>query len=177
MKNTVLMVIDIQNAGINNRPANKEQFIENVVQLIDCARTNDMEVIHVRQNNPPGGILETGIPGWEIYHEVAPIGNEIIIDKFKCSAFLNTNLSEELQKRGTENIIMAGMRTELCVDTTCRVAFEYGYNVIIPKGCTSTFDTLLSKGEDMARYFEDSVWNSRFAEVEPLENILNRIRA
>ena len=72
---------------------------------------------------------------------------------------------------------MAGMRTELCVDTTCRVAFEYGYNVIIPKGCTSTFDTPLSKGEDMAKYFEDSVWNSRFAEVAPLENILNRIRA
>ena len=78
MKNTVLMVIDIQNAGINNRPANKEQFIENVVQLIDCARSNDLEVIHVRQNNPPGGILETGIPGWEIYHEVAPVNDEII---------------------------------------------------------------------------------------------------
>ena len=112
MKNTVLMVIDIQNAGINNRPANKEQFIENVVQLIDCARTNDLEVIHVRQNNPPGGILETGIPGWEIYHEVAPVNDEIIIDKFKCSAFLNTNLSEELQKRGTENIIMAAVLAE-----------------------------------------------------------------
>ena len=105
------------------------------------------------------------------------VNDEIIIDKFKCSAFLNTNLSEELQKRGTENIIMAGMRTELCVDTTCRVAFEYGYNVIIPKGCTSTFDTPLSKGEDMAKYFEDSVFNSRFSEVAPLENILNRIRA
>jgi len=109
------MVIDIQNAGINNRPANKEQFIENVVQLIDCARSNDLEVIHVRQNNPPGGILETGIPGWEIYHEVAPVNDEIIIDKFKCSAFLNTNLSEELQKRGTENIIVRRHHLQSCV--------------------------------------------------------------
>lgn len=52
---------------------------------------------------------------------------------------------------------MCGMQTEYCFDVSCKVAFEYGYEVTIPKDTTTTFDNDFTSGEKLARYYEEKI--------------------
>ena len=63
------------------------------------------------------------------------------------------------------------MQTEYCFDVSCKVAFEYGYEVTIPKDTTTTFDNDFTSGEKLARYYEEKIWNHRYANVLSIDEI------
>src|SRR5262249_40059295 len=88
----------------------------------------------------PGHRLEKGIPGWEIHPGVAPEPGELIIHKQFCDAFFETNLQEELNKRGIAHLVVAGCMTQYCVDTTCRRAVSIGYDVTLAGDAHATCD-------------------------------------
>ena len=127
-----MLVLDVQNALIKANPYNVAGFIKNIQSLIGNARQKDIEIVYVQPDML--SLLEKlgdNMGNWEIYHKVAPNPVEKIFDKKYPSAFKETDLHNYLQDKGVASIIIVGISTELCVDTTCRVAFEYGYNVII----------------------------------------------
>ena len=55
--------------------------------------------------------------------------------------------------------------TEYCIDATCKIAFELGYEVIIPRATTTTFDNEFFSGESSVKYYEQKIWNNRYAKV------------
>lgn len=57
------------------------------------------------------------------------------------------------------------MQTEYCIDATCKSALERGYQVILPKGGTTTYDNDFLSAEMLCRYYEEKIWNGRFASV------------
>ena len=63
------------------------------------------------------------------------------------------------------------MQTEYCVDATCKVAFELGFQVIIPRNTTTTFDCDFATGEALAKYYEEQIWAGRYASVVPVEEV------
>ena len=67
------------------------------------------------------------------------------------------------------------MQTEYCIDTTCRVAYEYGYSVIIPEGGTTTFDNITFKANELLKYYEQKIWNKRFASIIPIEDVTTKM--
>jgi nicotinamidase-related amidase len=67
------------------------------------------------------------------------------------------------------------MQTDYCIDATCKVAFEKGYDVTIISGTTTTVDNEYFKAEKLVCYFENAVWNNRFANVESIEEFKKNI--
>ena len=177
MKNTALLVVDVQTALISFHPYRETELIKELRTLIKAARQNGMEVIYVRHDGGTDSPLAFGTEGWQVYSQLAPLEGERIFDKAFSSSFRNTGLKDYLDSSGVTGFILVGMQTDYCIDTTCRVGFEYGYNITIPAGGTSTFDNSLATAEKLVEYFEQSLWDKRFAEVLPVEEVLAKIAA
>jgi len=174
MQKTALLIVDVQCAMIDSNPFDEVNVIENIRKLIDSARQNDIEVIYVQHDGGVGDELEKNTSGWEICPKIAPLSNEKVIDKEFNSAFRKTSLQEHLTEKGIETIILSGMQTEFCIDTTCRVAFELGYDVVIPADTTTTYDNIFLIGKEMREYYEQGMWNGRFAKVISVEEVIKK---
>ncbi len=177
MKNTVLLVVDVQNALVLAKPFAIEEVIHNIKRLIKTCRENSVEVIYIQHSDKIGDELEPNSDGWKIYRDICPNINETVISKNYNSAFKDTNLKEYLDGKGINQLIITGMQTEYCIDTTCKVAFEYGFKVIIPEKTNTTFNNESILAKDLYKYYNFSIFNNRFGVVESVENIIERIRA
>ncbi|HHT7825850.1 TPA: cysteine hydrolase family protein [Streptococcus suis] len=165
---SALLVIDIQNLLVEEKPYAIEERLALWQDSITKARQAGLEVIHVRHHDQE---LVKGTADWEIHSIVAPLASEKIFDKTFNSAFKETGLHAYLQEKGIEQLIIMGMATNFCVDTTVKVAFEYGYQLaIIKDGTTTGFTGNLSPKDLIDQY--QMIWDGRFAQVDTLENIL-----
>ncbi len=177
MSQDVLIVIDMQTALVEEHPYNEAVVVQNIRALQKACRETKIPVIYVQHDGGAGDEMERGSRGWEIYRELAPMPGEKIIEKKYNSAFRKTGLHEYLQEIHAENIILCGMQTEYCLDVSCKVAFEYGYNVTVPQSATTTFDNTFASGKALSEYYENKIWNNRYARVIPVEQTISEINS
>jgi len=177
MSKKVLLVVDVQTAMIDDQPYNYENVIANIKQLLQVARASHTEVVYVRHDGGSGDIMEAGGDGWQIYHEIAPMDGEKIFEKNFNSAFKNTGLKEYLDSQNVTTIILVGLQSEYCIDTTCKCAFEYGYKLIMPEETNSTYDNEFMSGEELYRFYNYKIWNGRFARVIPVKEAIQYIES
>ena len=166
-----LLVVDVQEGLVTENPFNKESTINNIESLIKECRTKNVEVIYVRHDGGKGDELESGSEGWQIYNQIAPKEGEKIIEKQYNSAFKNTELKEYLNEKNIDTIILVGMQTEYCIDTTCKVAFEHGFTLIIPEETNTTFDNEYMSGKEIHDYYNFKIWKNRFATLIKVDDI------
>lgn len=88
---------------------------------------------------PMGRILIRGEAGHDIIPELYPLQDEIVIDKPGKGAFYATDLAEALEKSGIENLLVCGVTTEVCVNTTVREANDRGYRCIVLADCCASY--------------------------------------
>lgn len=165
MANAVLLVVDVQRGLMEKGPWRRDELLEVIRRLETSFREKGREVVFVRHDDGPDSELAFGSSSWEVAEEIAPLPGEKIVDKRKNSAFLNTGLEAYLKEKGADTLVLTGMQTELCVDATCKSAFERGFRVIVPTdGCT-TFDNSMLSAAALNRLFLYQIWKNRFAEI------------
>lgn len=143
MKKTALVIIDVQNAMfMEEDPVYQgEALIRNIKDLLAKARTSGAPIFFIQHNEAVGQPMENGTFGWEIHHELAPAEQDTIIQKTTPDSFHKTDFEEQLQRQMVEHLVLAGIQTDICVDTTCRRAFSMGYDVTLVADAHSTWNS------------------------------------
>src|SRR5258705_13794890 len=150
---------------LGNDVSQLARAVEPIAAVLDAARDIGLLVVHTREGHlpdlsdappakiergapslrigdprPMGRVLIPGEAGPDNIPAPYPLGSEIVIDKPGKGAFYATELGDLLQKYGIENLLVCGVTTEVCVNTTVREANDRGYRcVVIADGCASYF--------------------------------------
>lgn len=97
---------------------------------------NPIGILEIIQN---AGAFKKGSKGSEEIAEFSAFGDRLLTVEGKrgLNAFHSTGLQDELEERGITQVVLAGVVTSLCIDSTARSAFELGYDVIILSDCTA----------------------------------------
>ena len=101
---------------------------------------------------PMGRLLIAGEPGAEIVPELAPLAGEPVVDKPGKGAFHATDLGERLAALGTTQLVIAGVTTEVCVQSTMREANDRGFDCVLASdACASYFPAFHAATLEMVR--------------------------
>ncbi len=173
----VLLVIDAQKEITNERLYKFSEFVSNVKMLIKAARENSVEVIFVRHDDGTGTPMTKGLDGFEIYEGFAPEQDEKIFDKQVNSPFKDTGLAEYLSEKGETELIITGLQTDYCIDAAVKCGFERGYKIIVPQYANTTFDNKFMTAEKSYEYYNNFMWNGRYAECISAEEAVLKMRS
>jgi nicotinamidase-related amidase len=133
-------------------------------KVLDAARHREMLVIHTREGHRPdlsdlpaskklrgrlkngigdpgpmGRILVRGEYGHDIVDELKPAPGEPVVDKPGKGAFYATDLDSMLRNRGIRQLVVCGVTTEVCVNTTVREANDRGYDCLVLEDCVGSY--------------------------------------
>ncbi len=95
--------------------------------------------LRIGDPGPMGRILIRGEAGHDIVKALYPIKGEIVIDKPGKGAFYATDLGDILKRHGIDNLLVCGVTTEVCVNTTVREANDRGYRCIVLADCCASY--------------------------------------
>jgi nicotinamidase-related amidase len=110
--------------------------------LSDCPsakRNRGNPSLRIGDEGPMGRLLVSGEPGTEIVEALAPIQGEAVIEKPGKGAFYRTELSDVLESLGARTLLLAGVTTEVCVQTTMREANDRGYDCLLVEDATESY--------------------------------------
>jgi nicotinamidase-related amidase len=174
---TALLLIDIQNDYWNPPRVPRERFVDAARELLALAREHGIAVVHVQQarRDPGKPGFQPGTPGFEIHESVRPLEGEARVVKHTPGSFFETNLEELLRDAGIENVIVSGIQTQKCCDTTTREASARGYRCFFASDAVETFDLTGPDGktvgrDEIARAVFATLQNG-FAEVLPVAGL------
>jgi nicotinamidase-related amidase len=162
---------------LGNDVSQLARAIKPIASLLGMARDAGILVIHTREGHlpdmsdapsakvergapslrigdpgPMGRILIRGEAGHDIIPQLYPLDSEIVIDKPGKGAFYATEMGDLLQKYGIENLLVCGVTTEVCVNTTVREANDRGYRcLVVSDGCASYFPEFHEMGLKMIK--------------------------
>jgi len=162
---TALLVIDVQNDYWVPPRRPRDKFLNALRELIDYAHDKGILVIYIKHASlkKGKGRFQEGTPGFAIHSSVRPAEDDIIIVKHTPGAFYETNLGEILQLNNIENLIISGMQTQKCCDTTTREASARKYNCYFVTDAVETFNLFDHNGDIIGR---DEIARATFATLK-----------
>lgn len=126
-----------------------QPIVDNVISLIECFRANNRKIFFTRHGHrdpkTDGGMLARwwgdlilyGSAEWELIDEVHVHAGDTITDKNRYSAFFGTGLDKHLRDSGVEDLVITGVLTNCCCETTAREAFMRDYRVFFVADATA----------------------------------------
>lgn len=139
-----LIIVDIQNDYFEGGkfPLHKaKEAAEKARLVLDQCRAKGIPVIHVQHINMQGApFFEPNTKGVEIYPLMKPLEGETLVIKHHPNSFRDSYLRKNLEKLGVKKLIIVGMMTHMCIDTTTRAAKDLGYECTVLADCCATRD-------------------------------------
>ena len=141
--NTALLLIDIQKdyfVGGKNELANTAQCLAHTEQALSWFREKHLPIIYIQHISlqADATFFLPNSEGINIHEQIAPRANEKVIIKHFPDSFYNTGLNEHLAALGINHLVICGMMSHMCIDTTVRSAKRLGYNVsLLSDACTT----------------------------------------
>lgn len=181
MTKPALILVDIQQGlddpwyGTRNNPDAEA----NAAKLLTAWRNRAWPLVHIQHlSTNPESPLYPGKPGVPHKPEVAPEENEPVMTKHVNSGFIGTNLEQWLHDNGIVNVVICGLTTNHCVETTTRMAGNLGFQAVLAHDACAAHDLT---GPDGTHYSADQVHAmslaniaSEFAKVLSTEKILEQ---
>jgi len=151
---TALLVIDVQQALCSGEEAafDIERVIESINTLSAAARAAGVPVVLI-QHEEDDGPLKFDTAGWQLTRGLVTAPADLRVRKTASDAFHRTELQALLEARGVDRLIVCGLQTEYCVDTTVRRALALGYPVTLVADAHSTLASpVLSAAQIIAHH-------------------------
>ena len=179
-----LLLIDIQKGfsdivywggGRNNPDAETKAG-----ELLKLWRQKQLPIFHIKHcSTTPASPLRPSHPGNEFMDLVTPLPGESVVEKNVNSAFIGTDLKDQLDRAQIKKLVIVGLTTDHCISTTTRMAGNLGYETYLIADATATFN---KKGFDGKTYSAEVIHetalaslNDEFATVVTSETIREMI--
>ena len=136
---SALLIIDVQRALCEGEYEvfEAQQVIERINVLTAKARSVHAPVVFI-QHEAEDGPLQHGSDGWQLAAGIIRDGSDVLLRKTTPDSFLRTGLERLLKAHAVNRLIICGLQTEYCVDTTTRRALALGYPVLLVSDAHST---------------------------------------
>jgi nicotinamidase-related amidase len=173
MDTTALLIIDVQLGMFDESDCvyKGSGLLDTLKTLIAQARASRTPIIYIQHNGGgPGHRLWPANPGWSIHPDILPAGGDVIIHKDHPDSFQETALQAELAKLGIRRLIVTGIQTEYCVDTTCRRAYSLGYDVTLVQDGHTTWDTDILKASQIIDHHNQTL-GGWFVALKPASQV------
>jgi len=145
-----LLIIDMQTGLYDgpDKPFERERVLGTINSLIGRAREAGAPILVARHTGPAGSPIAAGSPNWQLWQGLqVDETHDHLFDKTRPSCFLGTDLARRLRALEVNRLVIVGMKTQYCIDTTCRVAVELGFSVVVPEDAHTCMDTPALKAE------------------------------
>ena len=129
---TALIIIDVQRSLVEDETWQPERVLDRVCELEGAARAAGMPIFYVADSRVE--------PHAELHSRLSPRESDRRITKANCDSFLGTTLQADLEAGSVGSLVVCGLHTDFCIDTTCRRAASLGYQVTLVADAHSTFD-------------------------------------
>jgi nicotinamidase-related amidase len=178
-----LLLIDVQQGfddpswGRRNNP----QAESNIVHLLQTWRSRQWPIIHIQhQSRIADSPLHPANPGYALKEQVQPLPGEVLITKQVNSAFIGTSLEALLRQQQITTLVVIGLTTNHCVETTTRMAGNLGFLTYLVGDATATFDRVgpdgkLYRAEDIHAISLASI-HGEFAQVVTTDMLLEEVQ-
>lgn len=149
-----LLILDIQVGLVHGpeKPWRCEALLQTVNTLMDKARSAGAPIFLARHIGPAGSPIEPGSPLTEVAQELKLLGDEVVFEKRRPNAFEMTDLADNLRSRGVTGVVITGMKTQYCVDSTCRAARDLGFDAVLIADGHTCSDTPVMKAQDIVAH-------------------------
>ena len=129
---TALIIIDVQRSLVEDETWQPERVLDRVCELEGAARAAGAPIFYVADSRVE--------PHAELHPRLSPRESDRRITKANCDSFLGTTLAGRSGGRRITRLVVCGLHTDFCIDTTCRRAASLGYQVTLVADAHSTFD-------------------------------------
>ena len=180
---SALLLIDIQNdyfPGGRCELFQSEHAAGKAKLLLEQFRNRGLPVFHVQHinENKAKGFFLSGTEGAEIHSSVSPIDKEKVLVKHTPNAFLNTRLENLLHAQDIAQLVICGMMSHMCIDSTVRTAKDLGFSVLLPEDACTTKALIWNGAHIPAQTVHQAIMaslNGSFAQVVITKDLLGLI--
>ena len=157
---TALLIIDVQQAlcAGEYEAFESQRVIDRINLVARKARAVSAPVIII-QHESQGGPLDYGAEGWKLAQGLEALPTDTYIRKKTTDSFHQTELHSVLRARGIKSLVICGLQSEFCVDTTTRRALALGYPVVLVSDGHSTMDNSVLSAAQISAHHNETLAN------------------
>ncbi|AUA34566.1 MULTISPECIES: cysteine hydrolase family protein [Pseudomonas putida group] len=161
-----LVILDVQVGLVHGQetPWRCEALLETINELMDKARSAGAPIFLARHVGPADSPIAPDSALTQLAPELRLAGGEVVFEKHRPNAFTRTGLAEDLRALGATGVVITGMKTQYCVDSTCRAARDLGFEAVLVADGHSCTDTAQMRAEQIVAH-HNATLEGAFCEV------------